>query len=59
VGYCFPYVLALLPKFLEVRTLFGTQTLGPHTNPPKDLFQRALTLSLWLQCKRCPFAEPS
>jgi len=27
VGYYFPYLIALLPKFLEVRTTFGTQTL--------------------------------
>jgi hypothetical protein len=26
-GYFFPYVLALLPKFLEVRSVSGTQTL--------------------------------
>eukprot|EP01090_Pellita_catalonica_P022119 TRINITY_DN8476_c0_g1_i1.p1 TRINITY_DN8476_c0_g1~~TRINITY_DN8476_c0_g1_i1.p1 ORF type:complete len:678 (+),score=95.53 TRINITY_DN8476_c0_g1_i1:189-2222(+) len=26
IGYYFPYVIAILPKYLEVRTMFGTDT---------------------------------
>lgn len=73
VGYCFPYVLALLPKFLEVRTMFGTQTLGtppPHhhpsplarpspTNRNRNQPFSAVRLRGGLQCKRCRCAGPS